>query len=170
LQRLRNAVGATVRHAGHDGTTGKALGIGREHRSCHGTSCRKADQIHARSVNRISLKHGIDHLPDRQRLASVARRVIRLEPVEAGVILESGSEARVPFAAQALPLRGERMTRKPRVVTFRLDEATWDWVKRLAPYTRYRNASSFIREGIELLLKQEEAQPSGWTVGRPPRG
>jgi Arc/MetJ-type ribon-helix-helix transcriptional regulator len=62
------------------------------------------------------------------------------------------------------------MTRKPRVVTFRLDEATWDWVKRLAPYTRYRNASSFIREGIELLLKQEEAQPSGWTVGRPPRG
>jgi Arc/MetJ-type ribon-helix-helix transcriptional regulator len=60
--------------------------------------------------------------------------------------------------------------RKPRVVTFRLDEATWDWVKRLAPYTKYRNASSFIREGIELLLKQEDEQPSGWTGGRPRRG
>jgi Arc/MetJ-type ribon-helix-helix transcriptional regulator len=46
--------------------------------------------------------------------------------------------------------------RKPRVVTFRLDEATWDWVKRLAPYTRYGNASSFIREGIDLLLKHED--------------
>ena len=44
------------------------------------------------------------------------------------------------------------MIRKPRVVTFRLDEATWDWMRRLVPYTRYRNTSSFIREGIELLL------------------
>jgi Arc/MetJ-type ribon-helix-helix transcriptional regulator len=62
------------------------------------------------------------------------------------------------------------VTGKSRVVTFRLDEATWDFMRKLVPYTRYRNASSFIREGIELLLKQEEAQPSGWTVGRPRRG
>jgi len=61
------------------------------------------------------------------------------------------------------------MTRKPRVVTFRQDEATWDWVRRLAPYTRYRNISSFIREGIDLLLKREDEQPSGWIVGRPRR-
>ena len=61
------------------------------------------------------------------------------------------------------------MTRKPRVVTFRLDQATWDWMRELVPYTKYRNASSFIREGIELLLKQEDEQPSGWTAGRPRR-
>ena len=61
------------------------------------------------------------------------------------------------------------MTRKPRVVTFRLDLATWDWMRELVPYTKYKNTSSFIREGIELLLKQEHEQPSGWTVGRPRR-
>jgi hypothetical protein len=64
----------------------------------------------------------------------------------------------------------ERVTRKPRVVTFRLDQATWDWMRELVPYTRYGNASSFIREGIDLLLKREEEQPSGWTAGRPRRG
>jgi Arc/MetJ-type ribon-helix-helix transcriptional regulator len=42
-------------------------------------------------------------------------------------------------------------------------------MRRLVPYTRYRNTSSFIREGIDLLLKQEEEQPSGWSVGRPRR-
>jgi Arc/MetJ-type ribon-helix-helix transcriptional regulator len=62
------------------------------------------------------------------------------------------------------------MIQKPRVVTFRMDEATWDWMRRLAPYTRYRNASSFIPEGIDLLLRREDEQPSGWTVGRPRRG
>jgi hypothetical protein len=40
---------------------------------------------------------------------------------------------------------------KSRIVTFRA-------------YTKYRKASSFIPEGIELLLKQEEEQPSGWSV------
>jgi Arc/MetJ-type ribon-helix-helix transcriptional regulator len=62
------------------------------------------------------------------------------------------------------------VTRKPRVVTFRLDQATWDFMRQLVPYTRYGNASSFIREGIELLLKQEEERPSGWSVGRSPGG
>jgi Arc/MetJ-type ribon-helix-helix transcriptional regulator len=62
------------------------------------------------------------------------------------------------------------VTRKPRVVTFRLDQATWDFVRALVPYTKYRNTSSFIREGIELLLKREDEQPSGWTAGRPRRG
>jgi Arc/MetJ-type ribon-helix-helix transcriptional regulator len=33
-------------------------------------------------------------------------------------------------------------------------------MRELVSYTRYRKASSFIREGIELLLKQEEEQPS----------
>jgi hypothetical protein len=65
--------------------------------------------------------------------------------------------------------RGERVKAKSRVVTFRLDQATWDFMRRLVPYTRYKKASSFIREGIELLLKQEEEQPSGWTAGRPRR-
>ena len=62
------------------------------------------------------------------------------------------------------------MTGKSRVVTFRMDQATWDRMRGLVPYTKYRNASSFIREGIELLLKLEDEQPSGWTVGRPRRG
>jgi len=58
------------------------------------------------------------------------------------------------------------MTRKPRVVTFRLDQATWDRMRKVAPYTKCGNTSSFIREGIDLLLKREGEQPSGW--GRHP--
>ena len=53
------------------------------------------------------------------------------------------------------------MTRKPRVVTFRMDEATWGWMRKLAPYTRYGTASSFIREGIDLLLKHEDEHRRG---------
>jgi hypothetical protein len=48
-------------------------------------------------------------------------------------------------------------------------DALIEFSRALAPYTRYKNASSFIREGIELLLKREEEQPSGWTVRRPRR-
>jgi Arc/MetJ-type ribon-helix-helix transcriptional regulator len=47
-----------------------------------------------------------------------------------------------------------------------MDQATWEWMRELVPYTRYRNTSSFIREGIDLLLKHEEEQPSGWTAVR----
>ena len=61
------------------------------------------------------------------------------------------------------------MKTKSRVVTFRMDQATWDFMRQLVPYTRYRNTSSFIREGIELMLNQEDEQPTGWTVGRPRR-
>ena len=61
------------------------------------------------------------------------------------------------------------MKAKSRVVTFRMDQATWEFMRELVPYTKYRKASTFIREGIELLLKQEEEQPSGWTVGLPRR-
>jgi Arc/MetJ-type ribon-helix-helix transcriptional regulator len=43
-------------------------------------------------------------------------------------------------------------------------------MRELVPYTRYKKTSSFIREGIELLLKREDEQPSGWTAGRPRRG
>ena len=61
------------------------------------------------------------------------------------------------------------MKAKTRVVTFRMDQATWDFMRELLPFTRYKKASPFIRGGIELLLKQEEEQPSGWTVGLPRR-
>jgi Arc/MetJ-type ribon-helix-helix transcriptional regulator len=61
------------------------------------------------------------------------------------------------------------MIRLPLVVTFRLDRATRDRMRGTIPYTRYRNTSSFIREGIDLLLKREEEQPSGWMV-RPRSG
>ena len=60
------------------------------------------------------------------------------------------------------------MIRKPRVVTFRLDQATWDRMRKLTPYTKYGNTSSFIREGIELLLRREDEQPSGWGRHRTP--
>jgi Arc/MetJ-type ribon-helix-helix transcriptional regulator len=58
------------------------------------------------------------------------------------------------------------MIRLPQVVTFRLDQTTWDRMRGVVPYTRYRNTSSFIREGIELLLKREEEQPTGWSAHR----
>jgi Arc/MetJ-type ribon-helix-helix transcriptional regulator len=58
------------------------------------------------------------------------------------------------------------MIRKPRIVTFRLDQATWD--RKVAPYTKYGNTSSFIREGIDLLLRREDEQPSGWGRHRAP--
>ena len=61
------------------------------------------------------------------------------------------------------------MTGKSRVVTFRLDQATWEFMRELVRYTKYKKASSFIREGIELLLKQEEEQRWGWSVDRPRR-
>jgi Arc/MetJ-type ribon-helix-helix transcriptional regulator len=58
------------------------------------------------------------------------------------------------------------MIRKPLVVTFRLDQATRDRMREVVPYTKYRNTSSFIREGIDLLLKREDEQPSGWSAHR----
>jgi Arc/MetJ-type ribon-helix-helix transcriptional regulator len=58
------------------------------------------------------------------------------------------------------------MSQKPVVVTFRLDQATRDRMRRTVPHTRYGTTSSFIREGIELLLRREDEQPSGWLVGR----
>jgi len=61
------------------------------------------------------------------------------------------------------------MAPKPRIVTFRLDQATWEWMRETVPYTKYGNTSSFIREGIDLLLKREDEQPTGWTAGRPRR-
>jgi Arc/MetJ-type ribon-helix-helix transcriptional regulator len=58
------------------------------------------------------------------------------------------------------------MSQKPVVVTFRLDHATRDRMRRTVPHTRHGTTSSFIREGIELLLQREDEQPSGWSVGR----
>jgi Arc/MetJ-type ribon-helix-helix transcriptional regulator len=52
------------------------------------------------------------------------------------------------------------------VVTFRLDQATRDTMRRTVPHTRYGTTSSFIRESIGLLLEQEDEQPSGWSVDR----
>jgi Arc/MetJ-type ribon-helix-helix transcriptional regulator len=58
------------------------------------------------------------------------------------------------------------MSQKPVVVTFRLDEATRDRMRRTVPHTKYGTISSFIRESIEVLLRHEDEQPSGWSVGR----
>jgi Arc/MetJ-type ribon-helix-helix transcriptional regulator len=47
------------------------------------------------------------------------------------------------------------VTRKPRVVTFRLDQATWDRMRELVPYTKYRNASSFVRAAHPYLPQSQ---------------
>jgi Arc/MetJ-type ribon-helix-helix transcriptional regulator len=47
------------------------------------------------------------------------------------------------------------VTRKPRVVTFRLDQATWDFMREIVPYTRYRNTSSFIRAAHPYLPQSQ---------------
>ena len=47
------------------------------------------------------------------------------------------------------------MTRKPRVVTFRLDQATWDFMREIVPYTRYRTTSSFIRAAHPYLPQSQ---------------
>jgi Arc/MetJ-type ribon-helix-helix transcriptional regulator len=39
-------------------------------------------------------------------------------------------------------------------------------MRRTVPYTKYGTTSSFIREGIELLLLREDEQPSGWSIRR----
>jgi Arc/MetJ-type ribon-helix-helix transcriptional regulator len=58
------------------------------------------------------------------------------------------------------------MSQKPVVITFRLDQTTRDRMMRTVPHTRYQTTSAFVRQGIEMLLNQEDEQPSGWTVGR----
>ena len=47
------------------------------------------------------------------------------------------------------------MIGKPRVVTFRLDQATWDFMRELVPYTKYRNTSSFIRAAHPYLPQSQ---------------
>jgi hypothetical protein len=52
----------------------------------------------------------------------------------------------------------------PRVVTFRLDEATRSRIsERVGPDHRVRNLSQFVREGIDLRLSR--ADPNlGWGI------
>jgi len=58
------------------------------------------------------------------------------------------------------------MIKLPRVVTFRLDEATRARIReRVGPDHRVRNLSQFVREGIDLRLNR--ADPNlGWGVRR----
>ena len=58
------------------------------------------------------------------------------------------------------------MSRKPLVVTFRLDQATRDRIREAARYSPHRTSSAFIREAIAQLLAREAERPSGWTVRR----
>jgi Arc/MetJ-type ribon-helix-helix transcriptional regulator len=58
------------------------------------------------------------------------------------------------------------MSQKPVVVTFRLDQATRDRMRRMVPHTKYGTTSSFIRESIGLLLEQDDERPSGWPLRR----
>ena len=62
--------------------------------------------------------------------------------------------------------RKEPMIRKPHIKSFRLDEDTWNKVReRFGPNRRLKSLSAFIREGLELRLKQEDPW-TGWQVQR----
>jgi Arc/MetJ-type ribon-helix-helix transcriptional regulator len=58
------------------------------------------------------------------------------------------------------------MNRKPLVATFRLGQATKDMIAQTIRHSRYKSASSFIRDAIDSLLKREAERPSGWSVRR----
>jgi hypothetical protein len=58
------------------------------------------------------------------------------------------------------------MSRKPLVVTFRLDQGTRDRIRETVRYSPHRTPSAFIRAAIADLLAREAERPSGWTVRR----
>ena len=58
------------------------------------------------------------------------------------------------------------MIRKPHIKSFRLDDETWNKVReRFGPNRRLKSLSAFIREGLELRLKQEDPW-TGWQIQR----
>ena len=58
------------------------------------------------------------------------------------------------------------MIKLPRVVTFRLDEATQARIReRVGPDTRVRSLSQFVREGIDLRLNRPDPN-LGWSIRR----
>ena len=58
------------------------------------------------------------------------------------------------------------MIKLPRVVTFRLDEATRaKMLERVGPDTRVRSLSQFVREGIDLRLNRADSN-LGWGIRR----
>jgi hypothetical protein len=58
------------------------------------------------------------------------------------------------------------MIHLPLIATFRLDESTRAKIhERVGPNRRLRTFSAFIREGIELRLKQDDAY-TGWLIQR----
>jgi len=58
------------------------------------------------------------------------------------------------------------MIKLPRVVTFRLDDATRSRIcERVGPDQRVRNLSQFIREGIDLRLNRPDPN-LGWSIRR----
>jgi len=105
---------------------------------------------------------------DLNRSESGCRRSSLALPTQPSI--NNTADALNGFSRTASRERGERVKARSRVVTFRMDQATWDFMRQLLPFTRYRSTSSFIREGIDLLLRREDEQPSGWTAGRPRRG
>ena len=58
------------------------------------------------------------------------------------------------------------MIRKPHIKSLRLDDATLEQVRRrYGPNRRLKSFSQFIREGIELRLKQDDPH-IGWSIKR----
>lgn len=58
------------------------------------------------------------------------------------------------------------MIKKPHVKSFRMDDTTKEKVRhRYGPDRRLKSFSQFVREGIELRLKQEDPY-IGWSVSR----
>ena len=96
-QRLAHRIGAAIRDAGNDSATGEALGVCGEHSCGHRAAGGQANDVDARTVHGMTCNHRINHLPDRQRLAAIARRVLRLEPVEAGVLVVGAPQRHEPW-------------------------------------------------------------------------
>ncbi len=83
LERLLDGPRAAIGKSGNDGAAGKNLRIGRQHDRSHGAAGREAGHEHPAPVNAERRNGMLDHLPDRKRLALVARNVARQEPREA---------------------------------------------------------------------------------------
>jgi hypothetical protein len=81
--RLERVGGAPVRQAGDNGPADEGFRIDGEHDRRHRPTGRQTGDIHPLGIDGVLGLHLIDHLPDRQRLASIPGNVTQLEPVEA---------------------------------------------------------------------------------------
>src|SRR5215212_3079694 len=116
LERLADIAGAAIGQPGDDRARGKHLRIGRQHYVGHRATGREPGDVHTRAVDTVRTNRFLDHLADRERLAPVAPRIARYEPVEAGVRIVRGrlfreQQDETVAVRQRRPTRTEIVTR-----------------------------------------------------------